>query len=98
MIKSTKSFLTALVGIAVVGAALSYNPAPAQAATCLYQAFDRFANRTVHQIKGEGRAARTSRACKRARRRCLRALRKAWDRGMAQRAGCVRFVGRVPQL
>jgi hypothetical protein len=100
MINSTKSFLTALVGIAVVGAALSYNPAPAEAGrkSCLYQAYDRFAKRTVHQIKGHATAARQSWACNRARRRCLRDLRKAWDRGMAQRAGCVRFVGRVPQL
>jgi hypothetical protein len=100
MINSTKILLTALVGIAVIGAALGYNAAPAEAGrkSCLYQAFDRFANRTVNQISGHATAAKQSWACNRARRRCLRELRKAWDRGMAQRAGCVRFVGRVPQL
>ena len=99
MFKST-NFIASALAIAVVGIALSYSAGPAEAGrkSCLYQAFDRFANRTVHQIKGHGKAAKKSWACNRARRKCQRALRKAWDRGLAQRAGCVQFEGRVPQL
>jgi len=100
MFHKARFLLPALLGVAAIAAALSFSSGPAEAGrkSCLYQAYDRFAKRTVHQIKGHATAVKQSWACNRARRRCLRDLRKAWDRGMAQRAGCVRFVGRVPQL
>ena len=100
MTQSINLVVFPLAGLAVMGTTLAFSAGPAEAGrkSCTYQAYDRFANRTVHQIKGEGRAAKKSWACNRARRKCQRALRKAWDRGLAQRAGCVRFEGRVPQI
>ena len=64
---------------------------PASAAWCGYHAYSPLLGKVHSGIQGNAYAARKSTSCKRAERRCIRKLRRAWNRGEAQSYGCIRI-------
>jgi hypothetical protein len=67
---------------------------PADAKDCWYQGFNPFTKAISSDIKGHG-VGTAKGACRRAKRKCLRKLRKAWAKGKAQQFGC-RKIGDTP--
>jgi hypothetical protein len=74
---------------AVVFATSTINSANAK--SCWFQGFNPFSKDISEKIKGHGYAMKQSNACNRAKRECLRKLRKAWKEGKAQQYGCIRI-------
>ena len=66
----------------------------ADAKDCWYQAFNPFTHEISSDIKGHGVGTEKG-ACRRAKRKCLRKLRHAWDKGKAQQFAC-RRIGDTP--
>jgi hypothetical protein len=63
----------------------------AHAKSCWFQGFNPFSKDISEKIKGHGYAIKQSNACNRAKRECLRKLRKAWKKGKAQQYACIRI-------
>lgn len=61
---------------------------PADAAQCTFRAFSPLQGKFHSSIEGHAFAVKKKNACKRAERRCIRKLRRAWDKGRAQSFGC----------
>ncbi len=84
-----------VVGIAAALAAIVLSTGTirsADAAWCGFQAHSPLLGKFHSSIKGEAHAVKKSRACKRAKRRCIRKLRRAWSKGQAQTFGCIKLV------
>ena len=62
---------------------------PAEAAQCTFAAFSPLQGKFHSSIEGHAFAVKKKNACKRAKRRCIRKLRRAWDKGQAQSFGCI---------
>lgn len=62
---------------------------PAAAAQCTFTAFSPLQGKFHSSIEGHAFAVKKKNACKRAKRRCIRKLRRAWNDGRAQGFGCV---------
>jgi hypothetical protein len=67
----------------------------AHAKDCWFQGFNPFSGAISSDIKGHGIGIKESNACKRAKRKCLNKLRKAWKKGKAQQFAC-RKIGDTP--
>jgi hypothetical protein len=67
---------------------------PAAAKDCWYQAVNPFTHEISSDIKGHGVGTEKG-ACRRAKRKCLRKLRHAWNKGKAQQFAC-RRIGDTP--
>jgi hypothetical protein len=63
---------------------------PANAGKCWYAAVNPFSQKVSNDITGIGRGVWLSNACERAKSKCLRKLRKAWNKGKAQQFACVK--------
>ena len=95
----TKLLMTlAAMSTFIVSVAISAQPAEAGRKSCVYRGYDRFTKLVAAGVSGHAKAAKKKWACNRAKRKCLRSLRKAWKHGGAQRASCVRFENRLPVL
>lgn len=62
---------------------------PAAAAQCTFTAFSPLQGKFHSSIEGHAFAVKKKNACKRAKRRCIRKLRRAWNNGQAQSFGCI---------
>ena len=78
------------LGFAAAGALLlSIVSTPGHAKECWYQGYNRFTQHTSLEIKGHGVGTQKG-ACRRAQRKCLNKLRRAWKHGKAQQYACTR--------
>jgi hypothetical protein len=83
-----KTFFGLALGAFALGAASFMGSAPAQAATCIYVAYDM--NRNLFTEAGRG--LKMDGACNSARRQCNRQLERWQKRGkVARGSGCVRM-------
>ena len=78
--------------IAVAGFLAVGVPTVANAASCHFYAFNPWTKASSWSIHGSAYGVKKSRVCKRAKRRCLKRLRRAWNKGEFQSYRCEKMV------